>query len=81
MEEERWSWICNPYKNKSCKRNACGIMDGRNIRNPHVCFLTLSEECALVPEDLANPEFADKAHRIKKWLDKYYGKEKEANQG
>lgn len=75
------AWICNPYKNKTCKRMICGIMDYKNILNPHRCFLTTKKENRLDLIDPSNPDFKDVADRIDRWIELYYGKEEEANGG
>lgn len=72
-------WICNPYKNKDCKKMICGIMDDRDISNPHRCFLTTNKKFRLEPSDPDKIEYVNRKERIEKWIKEYYGKEDEVD--
>ncbi len=78
MREDK-KWICNPLKNKSCLKSICGILDGRDISNPHKCFLTKNKLVRLEPSDPDIVEFSNKKERVEKWLKDYYGREDEVN--
>ena len=76
---ERKTYICNPYKHKTCKKTICGILNNCDISEPHCCFITTHKEYRLDPSDPDLEKFAFNRDRIEKWVKQYYGKEDEAN--
>lgn len=79
MKSEK-AWICNPYKNKKCPKTICGILDERDISNPHRCFLTCNSRYRLEPDDPDKTEYVDRKEKIERWIKKYYGKEDKVNE-